>query len=72
MNLAPIPEIKSQLKAMYPDFHFDMKANEQTRMYEITAFKGRKKLDVIQVADNMPITEFWAGIKAWMMPLLRK
>ncbi len=70
MNLAPIGDIKYELKKMYPAFKFEMKANHVTNSYMITAYKDGQNMSTITIEAETPMTDFWIRVKAWMRPLI--
>lgn len=72
MNLAPIPEIKAQLRRNYPMFRFDMKAIPSEDSYQVIVYRGVDRLGDISMPANTPMTSFWEQIREWMLPFLRQ
>lgn len=68
---ANIPEIKAELKTMYPGYRYDMKAISSISSYSLTVFKGQDNLSTITVKADTPMPVFWDTVKNWMRPILR-
>jgi hypothetical protein len=72
MNIAPIADIKSKLKDMYPAYRFDIKPVHSTNSYSLTVFKEKKNISMLSVKAETPMNEFWEQIRIWMNPIIRK
>lgn len=71
MNLAPIPQIKAELRRMYQNFRFDMKPAPSGEAYQVIAYRGVDRAGDITIQANTPLNVFWDEIKAWMLTVMR-
>ncbi len=67
-----IPELKAQLKSMYPGYRFEIKSRPQTSDYCILVFKEHKTLSTLEIATNTPMNQFWEVVKGWMNSVLKQ
>ena len=71
MNLAPIAEIKAELRSMYPMFKFDMKPQQSTQSYSLIVFKGVERLGDMTINADTPMDVFWSRVREWMLQFIR-
>lgn len=71
MNLAPIAQIKAELRNMYPMFKFDMKPQQSTQSYSLIVFKGVERLGDMSIDADTPMDVFWSRVREWMLPFIR-
>lgn len=62
--------IKSRLKAMYPGYRFDMTCSQDGEVYKVMAYKENTNLSTYSTKCDMPLNDFWEGIREWMRKIL--
>jgi hypothetical protein len=66
-----IKGIQAGLNKRYRMYRFNVICNPTTKTYSITAFKGTNNAGTSSYSCFMPITDFWAEVQAWMLPILK-
>ena len=70
MTNTALPQIKSKLKTMYPNYKHDIKCSPVTKTYMITAYKNGKNLGTLNIPPTTPMNEFWERVQNWMRRIL--